>query len=1040
MKFEGRSKTLLAITKSKAKMYEYNLPEEDHIDLRFSPTNLLVMTVGMLGDLCRLELESDTLPEAEQVLDQSRRELRDAARYFDAFHETRISPEHAYYIMLLSASAYYLADMPGSSSVLISQAKNYRVNLTNNGLEQFLDWLLKCDLEAPFVVEGNSTFSNELVNCFNVLQSFYRFKDLNFDNVIEAGNILREKVHEKGSDRELLFSDIIAATIKRRMNTSSVKWLPESSNMPIQDWLPALRKSTFVKEYWPAQRLLSVHGVFSGSSAIVQLPTSAGKTKSSEIILRSSFISGRSSLAILVAPYRSLCREITDSFSAAFQGEDVSVNQLNDLPQIDEWDEQILERILNVNILDPQKTILVSTPEKLVYLLRHQPELKEKIGLLIFDEGHQFDTGTRGVTYELLLASLKRSISPQTQIVLISAVISNAQTIGDWLYGEEGTIVDGASFIATERSIAFAGWTAEKGQLHYISPENPDREEYFVPKVLEQTKLPLRGQERVVRYFPDKKDKSSVAAYLAFKLSISAPVAVFCGTKVIASSVCKKMLEAKERLDELTSPIENSDPNEIRKLHYLAEQHFGAEYNLTKAIALGILPHSRGVPMGLRAAIEFAMENSLARCVVCTSTLAQGVNLPIKYLVISGVSQGESNLTTRDFHNLIGRAGRSGKHTEGSIIFADTEIYDRRLNQKRYQWASMKALLDPSNSERCVSSLKSLVEAFSGDPFLIKPLDFVRDPDKTRSLFIKAAGNQGLDEKIIDSILRQMKERERYIEAIESYLLSLPEAADEQMSDALVVSTLQDTLAFFMSNDIEKKQLYEIFSSISQRITALPPEKRAPYGKALLGLDSLHEIEAWIAQTIEQLDKAEDPNSLIDTIWPLLLNLTDSKLIDSIEPSESVVEMAKRWITGDSYAELLQYSIDQGVKYNTAKRSVKLNLDQVIELCDNVMGFQMMLIVGAIADLMESHGTDEALINKVRNCQASIKLGFNSSLEHWFYSKGIVDRAICKDLKLILGLKGYDPENFPLDLLDREKATIESVLLHYPKYYSNQIS
>lgn len=58
-----------------------------------------------------------------------------------------------------------------------------------------------------------------------------------------------------------------------------------------------------------------------------------------------------------------------------------------------------------------QKQIVVLTPEKLLYVLRHSSELVDEIGLVIYDEGHQFDSGQRGVTYELLLTSIKRLLT-----------------------------------------------------------------------------------------------------------------------------------------------------------------------------------------------------------------------------------------------------------------------------------------------------------------------------------------------------------------------------------------------------------------------------------------------------------------------------------------------------------------------------------------------------------------------------------------------------------------------------------------------------
>ena len=62
------------------------------------------------------------------------------------------------------------------------------------------------------------------------------------------------------------------------------------------------------------------------------------------------------------------------------------------------------------------------------------------------------------------------------------------------------------------------------------------------------------------------------------------------------------------------------------------------------------------------------MKLGLAKFVICTSTLAQGVNFPLKYLIVTSTRQGGEQILVRDFHNLMGRAGRAGMHTEGSVI------------------------------------------------------------------------------------------------------------------------------------------------------------------------------------------------------------------------------------------------------------------------------------------------------------------------------------------------------------------------------------
>ena len=118
--------------------------------------------------------------------------------------------------------------------------------------------------------------------------------------------------------------------------------------------------------------------------------------------------------------------------------------------------------------------MLIVTPEKLLYLLRRNPELAGSIGLTIYDEGHQFDSGARGVTYELLLTSLKLLLLPNTQIVLISAVIANAASISGWLLDNSELVIDGTGLLPTMRSIAFTSWRNPLGRLEYVSPLDPD--------------------------------------------------------------------------------------------------------------------------------------------------------------------------------------------------------------------------------------------------------------------------------------------------------------------------------------------------------------------------------------------------------------------------------------------------------------------------------------------------------------------------------------------------------------------------------------
>ncbi|WIG80758.1 DEAD/DEAH box helicase [Photobacterium damselae] len=1034
MRFENQSSKLLSITKSKSKMYEFGLDEEHHIRLTESPTKLLLMTVGILGDLCREELSAE---KDAATYELRKGEIRNVARYFDALIGSKLQTEYDYYLCLLGAASYYLADMPGSAVVLSNKLDEFRVDLTDSGVERLLEWLLKGDFFEPLHFGKETTLVPMMLELSGSVSAYFD-SDINARlSALNVSKSIRTFCHENGSDRELLLADIVASVVERKINNASINLLPVYTGLPFEAWLLALAKATFVREFWPAQRLLGDAGVLAGQSAVVQLPTSAGKTKSAELIIRSSFLSGRASVAVIIAPFRSLCREISSSLSIAFAEENVLVNQLNDVPQIDDYDVELFSQLFGSAEEENSDTptIIVATPEKLVYLLRHKPELAGAISLVIYDEGHQFDTGARGVTYELLLTSLKRELKEQTQHVLISAVLSNAESIGDWLYAGEGSVVNGAECLSTERSIAFASWRRGLGQFHYVEPFNIDEEQFFVPRVMESLKLPKQGNETVQRYFPPKDDKSLVAAYLGIKLSEHGPVAVFCGQKSSVIKICREIVKPLERIEQLDAPICYSDQDEIHKIGKLSELHLGSSSVVTKAIKRGVLPHSANIPNGLRISVEYAMENGYGRCVVCTSTLAQGVNLPIKYLVVSGVFQGEKLISTRDFHNLLGRAGRAGKHTEGSIIFADTELFDKRRTSKWRQWSQMNNLLDPSLSESCLSSLLTLVQPFVDDPFSIDPIKQLQSPEKYERLSIQAAERQGID---ITSLLRQMQQRVGYIESLESYLLANL-TSDEMLDGEALIELCNGTFAFSLATEAEKEKLVQVFKMVAERVKRIEIEKRPCFGKALLGINELEFLEKWLMDNIEALDEDFDVLGTLESLWPTIENLGLNNSLGKLIGENAALLVAKQWCSGVSYNEILLQAKRENFKFRAGSQQRNLKIENITDICDSALGYDAMLIVGACADLLENLFDNKSLADSVRSLQLSLRIGLSDKIAKELYAIGLADRAVASSISDSLASSGAEVTEYGKRLVTAHRPIIEPELHKFPSVFFNSL-
>lgn len=1034
MKLEAPSKKMLAITQSKAKMYEFAIDEASHIALPGDPRKLLVTTIGILGDLSAIEAREEQQLEETDRHEELKSELISVGQYFDALIQSHLADEMTIYLKVIGSAAYYLANMPGSSIVLAQSLAYNAEPLTDTNLEGVLIWILKSNFEEDWYRVEKTYLTQAIDDVGYATRSFF---GLSVDAQIlrQAIQVLRHEVYEKGSDRELFFADIISSILLRKIENSSVNCLPKYTQVPLEQWANVITKPKFVQEFWPAQRLLGEQGVLSGLSAVVQMPTSAGKTKSTELIVRSSFLSGRSDVAVIIAPFRALCREITATFQQAFEGEEVNINELQDVLDISDSDDDLIRFLTGEATQDgiAIKSIVVTTPEKLVYLLRHEPALADSIGLLIFDEGHQFDTGRRGVTYELLMAYLKSRVGDDVQKVLISAVMANANSIGEWLNGEAGIEIQGAGCLPTVRSTAFASWQTAMGQLQYIDQDREADRDFFVPRVIEQVNLGTRGRERNARLFPAKNDNPSVAAYLGVKLCHQGPVAIFCGVKSTVTSICELLVDYYDRGLALPPPSISSDQSELEKIAYLSSLHFGDEFIFTRSIAFGILPHSSNIPNGIRVSVEWAMESNKSVLVVCTSTLAQGVNLPIRYLVVSSTFQAGQEITTRDFHNLIGRAGRAGYHTEGSVIFADTDVFDKRNDfRERWRWQRAMHLLDFTNAEDCASSLLDLISSFDFPELNVDVIQFIANPGGYRQSCIDAGNKNAID---ISSLLDQMDYKEALIEAIESYFLSYLKdnpGAPQTFFDELA----QGTLAYFLSDEDQKQHLRQAFSLIAGRVLSVPEEKRAFFGKSLLGLKNLFLIENWLDESWGEIAQAQSSDELLLICWPLLSQLNNNKIFLKIKPEHVILEFAKLWISGTSYADLHGHLVQSGVYYQAGSQQRAIKMDHVVDLADGALSFDSMLFVGAIADVAEGKGLGDDVLELLRSLQTRLKLGLSNSLEMWLYSQGYVDREVCKRLGSVLNGQGVDYDVFDSDILRTYHQVVSECIGEFPSYFS----
>lgn len=766
------------------------------------------------------------------------------------------------------------------------------------------------------------------------------------------------------------------------------------------------------------------------------MPTSAGKTKATEFIIRSAFLSDRTSLTVVVAPFRALCNEISNSLKDTFRNEPVNIDELSDVMQTDFEIDEFLQR----------KQVLIVTPEKLLYVLRQFPELAEGIGLIIYDEGHQFDSGSRGITYELLLTSVKSMISRPIQTVLISAVIRNAESVGNWLNGEGNEIVSGTNLIPTYRTVAFASWLDQRGKLEFVEPSNPENGEFFVPRIIERYQLNLKNRERRERFFPERTDAQTIALYFGIKLILNGSIAIFCGTKSSVSSMCEKIVDAYDRGLALSKPIEYSNFEEIRRLHFLYQCNLGDSAATTKSAELGILTHHGNTPHGIRLSVEHAMKEGMASFVICTSTLAQGVNLPIRYLIVTSLYQGSNRIKVRDFHNLIGRTGRSGIHTEGSVIFADPNIYDQRRGfRTRWKWGQVKELLEPANSEPCASTLLQVFEPLKSDTqgytieidMLDVIQDYLNDPkaiDEILENFAIKHNEKGFTKK---GLIEQMSYKMNIISSVESYLMTHED--DFGFGDEEVAELAKGTLAYFLASDEEQTNIVELFKLLTQHIVKNVPDisKRKIFGKTLYGVQTSINIEKWLSENIKTITTSNNSSDLLIALWSILSKNIHNNIFKKCDKPDVIKEIAIGWIEGKPFYELydLAENSDMRLVSGTQRRHVKI--DHIVEVCENAFAYDGTLIIGAIIELLDLTSIEETedVINELKLLQKKMKYGLSSLKEIMLYESGFSDRVVSKDLSSLFNKDIQRKQKIRRDI-KQKKENVRELLKKYPSYFT----
>lgn len=446
----------------------------------------------------------------------------------------------------------------------------------------------------------------------------------------------------------------------------------------------SVNSRTSIFEFWNSQLNALRKGLIStNSSYIIQMPTSAGKTMIAEISILNSLIENPERKCLYIAPFRALASEVEDCLSSHLGRLGYIVSNVTGNYEIDKFDDFIIR----------DADVLVATPEKIDLLLRLRPDFFNDVSLIVIDEGHVLgNIDKRSSLFELLITRLKRKLNNLVSFLFISAVMPdiNAEQFAQWLCLNKNNRItsprdiDGISWQPTRRVIGKFTWRGNSGRIDYPKLKIPETKSQnaFIPRIIKvrsfNTLTPKLKKVKQVS-FPDKTNKSETAVELAYKYATEAPVLIFCAHPGFVNSVAKAFLKLLHLRGKNASKY-FSYTNDLESIE-IAEKWMG-NCIITECLRHGIGLHYGDLAEPIRKAVENDFRNKKLRVLISTNTLGQGVNLPIKTIIIHSLiinPQRKKRVPIRDFWNIVGRAGRAGKETEGQIIFVCNSDKDNSL-------------------------------------------------------------------------------------------------------------------------------------------------------------------------------------------------------------------------------------------------------------------------------------------------------------------------------------------------------------------------
>jgi helicase len=431
----------------------------------------------------------------------------------------------------------------------------------------------------------------------------------------------------------------------------------------------ALQASGYATLYPPQAEAVRA-GVLEGRNLVLAVPTAAGKTLVAELCMLKSILEGNGR-CIYVVPLRALASEKYDEFKKRYSSLGISVGIATG-----EYD--------TPGTTLARHHILIATSEKVDSLLRLRARwLAESLSVAVLDEIHYIHDPSRGPTLEVIAARL-RQVNPRLQVLALSATIRNGRELAAWL---------GAELVSSDwRPVPLIEGVFFGNTIYYS--------DFSTRSLVASRANPVEA------LVSDTIEEGGQA--LVFVNSRRSTLAV---ARALAPHV-RKLLRAEEK--KLLGELAGEAGGVLSEPTHLCRE-------LAEAITSGVAFHHAGLHREQRRLIEDAFRGNKIKAICATPTLAAGVNLPARRVVVRDwwryeSGRGQQPIPVFEYKQFAGRAGRPGYDTQGEALLVARKDGDREMLFAHYIHADTEPLRSQLGRGGALAShiLTSIAAGYAG--------------------------------------------------------------------------------------------------------------------------------------------------------------------------------------------------------------------------------------------------------------------------------------------------------------------------------------